>query len=44
MLKFLGSLFYSKFYDRDWNLESRRSETLLSGVRKNISFDWNDEK
>ena len=24
--------FYSKFYDRDWNLESRRSETLLSGV------------
>ena len=36
--------FYSKFYDRDWNLESRRSETLLSGVRKNISFDWNDEK
>ena len=27
--------FYSKFYDRDCNLESRRSETLLSGVRKN---------
>ena len=35
--------FYSKFYDWDWNLESRGSETLLSGVRKNISFDWNDE-
>ena len=36
--------FCSKLYDWDRNLEGRRSETLLSGVRENISFDWNDEK
>ncbi len=43
MLKFLGSLFIVSSMT-GLNLESRRSETLLSGVRKNISFDWNDEK
>ena len=44
MLKFLGSLFIVSSMTGIRNLESRRSETLLSGVRKNISFDWNDEK